>query len=162
MPCRWSICWHQTLRDYQILLCVESFPMAFQRKKREEIRIELTSMVDVVFLLLIFFMISTTFVDSQGVDIKLPSAQAEQVRTEAEEIKVYLEKSGRLVMDDQTISMAELKTHLSGYAAQRAVKTTFVLLADQDALHGQVVTLMDMARLAGFGKLVIATEPASD
>ena len=132
--------------------------MAFKRKKRQEIRVELTSMVDVVFLLLIFFMISTTFVESQGIDIKLPTASAEKIQQAPDEVKVYLEKSGRIHLDDHLISYSDLKAHLAGYS-DRAAATTFVLLADKKAHHGRVVELMDAARNAGFLKLAIATEP---
>ncbi|MBW2186407.1 MAG: biopolymer transporter ExbD [Deltaproteobacteria bacterium] len=132
--------------------------MSFKRKKREEVRVELTSMVDVVFLLLIFFMISTTFVESQGIIVALPSANAEKIQQAPEEVKIYLEKSGRIHLDDHLISFSDLEAHLAGYA-DRAVTTTFILLADKKAQHGRVVELMDAARQAGFQKLAIATDP---
>lgn len=132
--------------------------MAFKRKKREELRVELTSMVDVVFLLLIFFMISTTFVDSQGIDVKLPTATADQIPKTPDKVKVYLEQSGTIHLDDNPISLADLKKHLATFK-DAAAKTTFVLLADKKAYHGRVVELMDAARDAGFQKLAIATKP---
>lgn len=135
--------------------------MAFKRKKREDIRIELTSMVDVVFLLLIFFMISTTFVESQGIDVKLPTADSKNIQKTPDEVKVYLEKSGRIHLDDHLISLADLKAHLAGYS-ERAATTTFVILADEKALHGIVVEIMDAARAAGFLKLAIATQQDSN
>ncbi len=131
--------------------------MAFKRKKREDVRIELTSMVDVVFLLLIFFMISTTFVESQGIDVKLPTANAKNIQKTPDEVKVYLEKSGRIHLDDHLISLSDLEAHLASYA-ERASTTTFVILADKKALHGIVVEIMDAARAAGFLKLAIATQ----
>lgn len=131
--------------------------MSFKRKKRDEVRVELTSMVDVVFLLLIFFMISTTFVDSQGINVKLPTAKAQQIKKTPDEVKVYLEQSGRIHLDNHLISFADLKDHLATYA-DRATVTTFVILADKRALHGRVVEIMDAARAAGFRKLAIATQ----
>ncbi|OQY17284.1 MAG: biopolymer transporter ExbD [Desulfobacteraceae bacterium 4572_35.1] len=135
--------------------------MAFKRKKRDEIRVELTSMVDVVFLLLIFFMISTTFVEPQGIEVKLPGANAQQINKTPDEVKVYLEKSGRIHLDDHLISFTDLRAHLAGYA-ERAPTTTFVILADKRALHGRVVEIMDAARAAGFLKLAIATQQNKD
>ena len=134
--------------------------MAFKRKKREEIRVELTSMVDVVFLLLIFFMISTTFVESQGIVVALPEANSEKIQKAPEEVKIYLEKSGRIHLDDRLISFSDLEAHLASYA-DRASNTTFILLADEKAQHGRVIKLMDAARRAGFQKLAIATDPKS-
>jgi biopolymer transport protein ExbD len=132
--------------------------MVFKRKQREEVRVELTSMVDVVFLLLIFFMISTTFVESSGIDIDLPQAGNQKIDKQPEEVKVYLEKSGLIHLDDRLISFQDLKAHLAGFG-DRASHTTFVLLADEKAQHGKVVKLMDAAQQAGFAKLAIATEP---
>lgn len=132
--------------------------MSFKRKKREEIRVELTSMVDVVFLLLIFFMISTTFVESQGIVVDLPTASSKKIQQAPEEVKIYLEKSGRIHLDEHLISFSDLESHLAGYA-DRAATTTFILLADKKAQHGRVVELMDAARRAGFQKLAIATDP---
>ena len=132
--------------------------MAFKRKKREEVRVELTSMVDVVFLLLIFFMISTTFVESQGIDVKLPTANAQKINKAPDEIKIYVEKSGRIHFNDHLISMSDLTAHLAGYK-ERAAATPFVILADKQVYHGTVVKIMDAARNAGFVKLAIATQP---
>lgn len=134
--------------------------MAFQRKKREDIRVELTSMVDVVFLLLIFFMISTTFVETSGIDINLPSASPQQIEKQPQEVKVYLEKSGLIHLNDRLISFDDLQAHLASYG-KRAAVTTFVLLADKQARHGKVVDLMDAAQRAGFSKLAIATEQSA-
>lgn len=132
--------------------------MSFKRKKREEIRVELTSMVDVVFLLLIFFMISTTFVESQGIVVALPTANSEKIQQSPEEVKIYLEQSGRIHLDEHLITFSDLEAHLASYAEQAAT-TTFILMADKKAQHGRVVELMDAARRAGFQKLAIATDP---
>ena len=131
--------------------------MPFLRQKREEPRIDLTPMVDVVFLLLIFFMISTTFVESPGLSIKLPESSAETVDREPKEIKIYLSKEGDIYHKDKKVSLDEFKQVLAEHGAQ-AEQTTFMLLADKDAKHGKVVRLMDLARDAGYLKLAIATE----
>lgn len=131
--------------------------MSFQRKQSEEPRIDLTPMVDVVFLLLIFFMISTTFVESPGISIKLPEASSQPVDREPKEIKVYLSKEGDIYHLDREISLDDFK-QLLGKHQSEAELTTILLLADQESRHGKVVTLMDLARDAGFVKLAIATE----
>jgi len=133
--------------------------MAFLRKKREDPRVDLTSMVDVVFLLLIFFMISTTFVETPGLTVDLPESSAKTQVKEPEEIKVYLSRDGAIAIGDTPVTMAQFRAKLLSYGA-RAKETTFVLLADKEAFHGRVVELMDEARKAGFGKLAIATEAA--
>jgi biopolymer transport protein ExbD/biopolymer transport protein TolR len=131
--------------------------MAFIRKRREDPRVELTPMVDVVFLLLIFFMISTTFVETPGISIKLPESSSQMAEKPQEEIKVYFSRSGEITFKEERVSLEELRRRLSGYG-EKARTMTFLLLADEEARHGKVVQLMDAAREAGFGKLAIATE----
>jgi biopolymer transport protein ExbD/biopolymer transport protein TolR len=133
--------------------------MAFLRKKREAPRVDLTSMVDVVFLLLIFFMISTTFVEAPGIDVKLPESSSQASKPEVREIKVYLSQTGEISIGQEKVTREELEKRLRAYGAE-AKDMTFVLLADRDARHGEVVRLMDMAKLAQFKTLAIATEYA--
>jgi biopolymer transport protein ExbD len=132
--------------------------MAFFRKKREEPKVELTPMIDVVFLLLIFFMISTTFIETTGISIKLPESSSERVTRDPEEIKVHLSREGEIFLREERISPEDLQARLRGYQ-EKAPAMTFLLMADENARHGRVVQLMDMAREAGFGRLAIATEP---
>ena len=131
--------------------------MAFRRKQRESPVVDLTPMIDVVFLLLIFFMISTTFVETSGLSIKLPEASTSIADHEPKEVKIYLSKEGVITVDKQEMSVEALQAHLKTFG-QRSGDMTFLLLADKDALHGRVVELMDSAKNAGFGKLAIATE----
>ena len=131
--------------------------MAFRRKQRESPLVDLTPMIDVVFLLLIFFMISTTFVETSGLSIKLPEASTTIADLEPKEVKVYLSKEGQIVVDKQEMTLEALEAHLKTFGKQGR-DMTFLLLADKEALHGRVVELMDSAKNAGFGKLAIATE----
>ena len=131
--------------------------MSLLRKSSDEPRIDLTPMVDVVFLLLIFFMISTTFVESPGISIKLPEASSQSVEREPQELKIYLSRDGDVYYLDRKISINDYKGLLAEHRSN-ADTTTILLLADQESRHGKVVTLMDLARDAGFVKLAIATE----
>jgi biopolymer transport protein ExbD len=115
-------------------------------------------MVDVVFLLLIFFMISTTFVETPGISIRLPESSSQQVEKAPEEIKVVLTAEGKILLEGETVSIAGLRQRLQAFGT-KAAATTFILEADEGARHGRVVELMDAAREAGFSKLAIATEP---
>ena len=130
--------------------------MGFRRKRREDIRPELTPMVDVVFLLLIFFMISTTFVEQPGISVKLPESTSQQVEREPEEIKVYLDEEGQIYLKEEPVSLGQLQNRLADMGDKAS--TTFFLMADAEARHGQVVRIMDAAKEAGFLKLAVATE----
>ncbi len=131
--------------------------MAFLRKKSEDPKVDLTPMVDVVFLLLIFFMISTTFIETPGISIKLPQSSSDMVAKTPEEVKIYLSREGEIIYKDETLSTEQLSSLLLSYRGN-AASMTFLLLADRDSRHGKVVQVMDLAREAGFGKLAIGTE----
>jgi biopolymer transport protein ExbD len=131
--------------------------MAFARRKREEPRVDLTPMVDVVFLLLIFFMISTTFVETPGISVQLPESSAQRDIRVPEEVKVQLSREGDIFIGEEQLSLEELRLRLAGYGA-KAREMNFALYADREARHGRVVQVMDLARESGFGKLAIATE----
>ena len=131
--------------------------MAFARRKREEPRVDLTPMVDVVFLLLIFFMISTTFVETPGISVQLPESSSQREIKVPEEVKIQLSKEGEIYIGEERLSLEELRVRLAGYGA-KAREMNFALYADREARHGRVVQVMDLAREAGFGKLAIATE----
>ncbi len=132
--------------------------MAFRRKRRDEVRPDLTPMIDVVFLLLIFFMISTTFVETSGLSIKLPDADARPIDREPKELRVQVNRQGEIFIKEKRYTLEDFGRELDGYR-DRAANMTFILLADESSKHGRVVTLMDMARARGFVKLAIATEP---
>lgn len=134
--------------------------MAFlpKRARGTEPYVDMTPMVDCVFLLLIFFMISTAFIETPGLTIKLPESTKQTVTREPQEIKIYLDKEGNLFHKEQPLSLEQFKTLLQ-QTGSAAGQTTFLLLADREAKHGKVVQLMDLAQSAGIGKLAIATEP---
>ena len=133
--------------------------MAFlpKRGRNTDLHVDMTPMVDCVFLLLIFFMISTSFIETPGLTIKLPESTKQTVTREPQEIKIYLDKDGNLFHREQPLSLDQFKALLQ-QTGGAAAQTTFLLLADREAKHGRVVQLMDLAQTAGIGKLAIATE----
>ncbi|NLC71747.1 MAG: biopolymer transporter ExbD [Desulfuromonadaceae bacterium] len=141
--------------------------MGFLRHKSEEPRIDLTPMVDVVFLLLIFFMISTTFIETPGISIQLPSASSAAVSREKGEIKISVTAEGAIFhhsrnsQKPEPLTVEELETLLKHYGEEEAGRMTFFLLADEASRHGRVVKVMDLARKYGFKKLAIGTERES-
>lgn len=113
-------------------------------------------MVDVVFLLLIFFMISTSFIDTSTIGINLPQASTGTSEQEQAEVKVYLRENGTIKYNEREVDMQQLKSLLNNYTGD-AAKTTFKLLADKEVRHGRVISVVDLAREKGFGTLAIAT-----
>jgi biopolymer transport protein ExbD/biopolymer transport protein TolR len=114
-------------------------------------------MVDVVFLLLIFFMISTTFVETPGISVQLPESSSQREIKVPEEFKVQVSREGDIYVGEERLSLENLRLRLTAFGTG-AREMTFALYADREARHGRVVQIMDLAREAGFGKLAIATE----
>jgi len=136
--------------------------MGFRRRIQESPKVDLTPMIDVVFLLLIFFMISTTFIERPGLSIDLPTSSAEQIKLGKKEVQVYLSENGDIYLQREEVSLDELLRHLESFGSASTKKMTFLLMADKAARHGQVVQLMDAAKMAGFGSLAIATDKKQD
>jgi len=132
--------------------------MMFRRKSEDEPKIDMTPMVDVVFLLLIFFMISTTFVENPGISVDLPESSSEVTRSEPHETKLFVDRSGALFLDQQSITLEQLDGKLKAILADQPEPGSFVLMADEEVRHGLVVKIMDTAQLAGFKQLAIGTE----
>ena len=132
--------------------------MSFKKKQRESLRLDLTPMVDVVFLLLIFFMISTSFVDPSGLSIDLPQSSAQKKSTESIDIKVFVSHTGEIEVDQTIIGLDEFQQKLSMALSQNP-DTALIIHADEQTDHGRVVQIMDRARSAGIKKMAIATKP---
>ena len=132
--------------------------MTFRTKRRDAITPDITPMVDVVFLLLIFFMLSTTFIVSPGIRIDLPQAEAEPVRRERQDLRVKIAAEGVLYVDDQRLSPEDLVERLRA-AARTDQDTLVVIEADENTAHKHVVEVMDRAKGAGLHRLAIATRP---
>jgi len=132
--------------------------MGFRRRIQESPKIDLTPMVDIVFLLVIFFMISTTFVEQPGIKIDLPEAGSQYLKQNEKDVLVYLAGNGDIYVQRKKITLDQLQQKLAEYPQATAELMTFILMADKMIQHGVVVQLMDAAKKAGFGHLAIATD----
>ncbi|BBB91975.1 MAG TPA: biopolymer transporter ExbD [Methylomusa anaerophila] len=126
------------------------------RKSRHSIgvHLDMTPMVDVMMLLVIFFMMSTTFIlTNPGLPINLPKAAA--VADQPQNIVVVINRDGQLAVGDRTISLSELRSLLTATAAKQPV---VYLKADKEVRHGTVVEVMDEIRKTGISKLSVAVD----
>lgn len=134
--------------------------MQFRRAGKLRVAIDIAPLVDVVFLLVIFFAVSTTFLETSGIKLELPGSTSTATR-EAKEIAVYLSRDGELSFGGHTIAFDELESELAD-ALDKAESKVVVLRADTAATHGDVVRLMDVARRAGAEGLTVATRVESN
>jgi len=127
----------------------------FGRHNEDDLTLDLTSLIDVVFLLLIFFMVTTTFASRSGIGVKLPEAKAKE-RPPDLVIELTLTTKGELFLDKDRVPAGGLASALATAARDHAGEVV-VIRADAAVPHGRVVKVMDAARTAGFHKLAIAT-----
>lgn len=138
--------------------------MKFKRRRSQEIGIDLTPLIDVVFLLLIFFMISATFTRESRLLIDLPEARGDAVESEVTQIDVVIGAEGMYIVNDRTLvnnrreTLEQAVRELSG----GDVALPFIITADARTPHEFVVRAMDVAGQLGFSRLSITTERISD
>jgi biopolymer transport protein ExbD len=133
---------------------------------REHPEVNLTSLIDVVLLLLIFFMVTTSFVRETEIRLQLPEAETAPAASLDESLEITITAQGDyLVNGRQVINRrpATLRRAMAQEAGERR-DLAVVIRADARASHQAVVTAMDMAGRLGFGKINIATveQPAGD
>jgi biopolymer transport protein ExbD len=130
--------------------------MQFKVNSKRKPVINITSLIDVLFLLLIFFMVSSTFLEQPGIKLELPRAQS-AVATEQQEYTLFLDKNGEMFLNEDKVTLDNLEKQLKEVLPNMKEKA-LILKADQDASHGMVVRVMDIAKQSGIKKLIIGTK----
>jgi biopolymer transport protein ExbD len=132
----------------------------FKRQSGEEVSVDLTPLIDVVFLLLIFFMVSTTFTKESHLEIDLPQSSAEPAKPAVKEIEVIINAKGEYAVNDRSLvnnSEETLKKAVQKLS-EGNTKIPFIITADAKTSHEYVVRVMDVAGQLGFVQLSITTQ----
>ena len=134
--------------------------MKFKRRILDEPSINLTPLIDVVFLLLIFFMVTTTFTRETRLQVNLPEAEAETQSTQSERLEIVVSRDGSFALNGQRLVNGKLETLLRGLELESKgnLNLPVIIVADSEATHQSVVTAMDAIGQAGFTRLSIATQ----
>ena len=134
--------------------------MKFKRRILDEPSINLTPLIDVVFLLLIFFMVTTTFTRETRLQVNLPEAEAETQPTQSERLEIVVSRDGSFALNGQTLVNGKFETLLRGLELESKgnLNLPVIIVADSEATHQSVVTAMDAIGQAGFARLSIATQ----
>ncbi len=142
--------------------------MNFAPKREKELELNLTPLIDVVFLLLIFFMVSTTFNRESEISIELPESSGEEARHEKFVIEISIDGQGRYFINQRKLKDNKLETLKQGIREVRAqqgddkTEPKLIISADRDTTHQAVVLAMDAARQLGLVHLTFATKLSSD
>lgn len=128
-----------------------------RERKKSKIVINITSLIDVIFLLLIFFLVTSTFSEQPALKIDLPRASSAGSGSMIDELVLAVSRNGNLYLDQKEVSRAELPGILAG-AARKSRDSSLVLRADRQVSYGLIVEIMDIARRVGLEKIVALTE----
>ncbi len=129
--------------------------MEFEGRKRIRMHLDIAPLIDIVFLLLIFFMLTANFIMQPGIKITLPQAQTSKPQEE-KNIVVFITKENEIFLNNEKISIDRLKEAL-GKKLKKVHKKTVILKADKKINLGLAVKVMDIAKQAGSEGLVIST-----
>jgi len=122
---------------------------------KEETEINLTPMLDVVFIMLIFFIVTTSFVKETGVEVNRPSAATSQQKSKAN-ILVAIKSNGEIWIDKRMVDLRAVRANIERLKADNA-NNSAVVQSDKDAKTGVVVKVMDQIRLAGITNISLST-----
>jgi biopolymer transport protein ExbD len=123
----------------------------------DAVDINVTSLVDIVFNLLLFFVVTTTFATSLGINVNLPASTSATVAAASKDITVTIDDKGKIFLANTPVSVDALRAEFSSQLKQ-GQQTTLIIRADERVNHGLVVHVMDLAKEAGVQKLAIATD----
>jgi biopolymer transport protein ExbD len=132
--------------------------MNFSPKKSElGTVLDLTPLIDMVFLMLIFFLLTATYVRNPNIPIRLPQASVNQVQPQKQELMVGITPQGEIRYEGKAVNLAQLRREMSKVHTT-APETMVLIQADRESRHGRVVEVMDLAKQIGFERIGIAIE----
>ncbi len=123
-------------------------------KPEEDNELDLTPMLDVVFILLIFFIVTTSFVKETGIDINRPSATTAEKKSQGN-ILIAINADGDIWIDNREIDIRAVRANIQTLKA-RYPQSSVIIQSDKDARTGKLVKVMDQVRLAGVQNISIA------
>ena len=132
----------------------------FVRQKKQEVTVNLTPLIDVVFLLLIFFMVSTSFTRETQIELELPKASIEPLETKQESLEISIDKEGRYFVNGKglvNVSIDTLKRAIQPILEENK-NVSVIISADANTPYQSVVTAMDATSQLGITNLKMATQ----
>jgi biopolymer transport protein ExbD len=116
--------------------------------------VNMTPLIDMVFILLIFFLVTASFTKESGIDVDRPTAST-AIREEQGSMIIGINKDGEIWMDNQQVELRAVRAHVEHNYAQNP-EGTVIILADENARTGTTVEVLDQVRLAGVTNVSIA------
>jgi biopolymer transport protein ExbD len=129
--------------------------MKLAEKPPKKVAINLTPLIDVLFILIIFFTVSSTFLEQPGIELKLPEAESSQSHT-AQKVIIYVDAAGNLFLNDKPVTLDNVAPSVEALISAQTDKSV-VLNADGEVHHALIIKIMDLLRRQGIYKIIIST-----
>jgi biopolymer transport protein ExbD len=128
-----------------------------RRREDEDAEINITPMLDIVFIMLIFFIVTTSFVKEPGIDPRRPTAETATEKTRGN-VLIAISQTGQIWMDKRSVELDQVRGLVESTLAENP-ESSAVIIADQQADSGILIDLMDQIRLGGIVNISVAAEP---
>ena len=132
--------------------------MKLDQAKPRKTGINLTALIDILFLLIIFFSVSTQFTNQQAVEIKLPKSQSSQSVSTSSRLVILMKSKAEILVNGQPMTAEALALQLGGESFDREKKV--ILNIDHGVTHGEVIWLLDQLKKNRFQKVAFGTQVA--
>ncbi len=130
--------------------------MRYRQNNSTENQIDIAPMIDIVFILLIFFMVTTTFVKDMKLELERPGASTASAAS-SKSVRIFIDKHGDIYLDGEPIRIWLIQSKLRELLGTSTNKTVLVV-SDDDVPAGKLVEVVDQARLSGAQSVAVATE----
>ncbi len=130
--------------------------MRFRQRKSQEIGVDMSPLIDMVFILLIFFMVSSTFVKDMKLDLNRPGASSAS-KASSKVIRVYIDKAGETYVDAQPVKVWAIQGKLRDMLRTSAEHSVLVVTDDGIEVN-KLIEVVDQCRMAGAKDVAVATE----
>ncbi|PNV82877.1 MAG: biopolymer transporter ExbD [Sulfurimonas sp.] len=130
--------------------------MRFRKRKNEEMGVDMSPLIDMVFILLIFFMVSSTFVKDMKLDLTRPGASSAQ-KASSKIARVYIDKTGETYIDGQSVKVWAIQGKIRDTLRASTEKAVLVI-TDESVAVERLVEVIDQCKMAGASDVAVATE----
>ena len=129
-----------------------------KRKKHtsadDEAQIDMTPMLDIVFIMLIFFIVTTSFVKEKGLEVNRPKENQNQVNQPSKALSIRIDELGKIMMNGREVDIRRVVANIQTFLAENNTDSA-AIQAHENTEHGIVVELMDQAKEAGIAKVSV-------
>jgi biopolymer transport protein ExbD len=125
-------------------------------RTEDEAEINVTPMLDVVFIMLIFFIVTTSFVKEIGLELNRPSSAPQEQKEIAEVIAIRIAANGQIRVNDRAVDIRAVRANVESELASKGYDTSVVVIADRASDSGLMVRVIDQARMAGASNVSLA------